>query len=105
MNPAEEIARIVAQVRGRWPKTRILVRADSGFAHEASGLDEVGFIEFAGGFKEGSAAIAQLQCSKQEIEEAALRFGNRFLLCQECGEEPGVAFAGMFVVFRCAVRG
>jgi hypothetical protein len=31
----EEIARIVARIRRRWPKTRILLRADSGFAREA----------------------------------------------------------------------
>jgi hypothetical protein len=31
----EEIARIVAQIRARWPQTRIIVRADSGFARDA----------------------------------------------------------------------
>src|ERR1700742_4256648 len=31
----EEIARIAAQIRRRWPRTRILLRADSGFAREA----------------------------------------------------------------------
>ena len=31
----EEVARIVAQVRARWPKVRIILRADSGFAREA----------------------------------------------------------------------
>jgi len=31
----EEVARIVAQVRARWPRLRILLRADSGFAREA----------------------------------------------------------------------
>jgi DDE family transposase len=31
----EEIARIIAQIRHRWPKTRILLRGDSGFAREA----------------------------------------------------------------------
>jgi hypothetical protein len=31
----EEVARIVDQVRARWPRTRILLRADSGFAREA----------------------------------------------------------------------
>ena len=31
----EEIARIVAQIRARWPDVRILLRADSGFAREA----------------------------------------------------------------------
>src|SRR5271154_375455 len=30
----EEVAWIVAQIRARWPKTRILLRADSGFARE-----------------------------------------------------------------------
>ena len=30
----EEVSRIVAQIRARWPKTRILLRADSGFARE-----------------------------------------------------------------------
>src|SRR3954463_772571 len=31
----EEIARIVARIRRRWPRVRILLRADSGFAREA----------------------------------------------------------------------
>jgi hypothetical protein len=31
----DEVARIVAQIRRRWPRVRILLRADSGFAREA----------------------------------------------------------------------
>lgn len=31
----EEVARIVARIRERWPRVRILLRADSGFAREA----------------------------------------------------------------------
>jgi hypothetical protein len=31
----EEVARIVAQIRKRWPKVRILLRGDSGFARES----------------------------------------------------------------------
>jgi hypothetical protein len=31
----EEAARIVAQIRARWPQVRIVLRADSGFAREA----------------------------------------------------------------------
>jgi len=31
----EEIIRIVAQIRARWPQVRIVLRADSGFAREA----------------------------------------------------------------------
>jgi hypothetical protein len=30
----EEVARIVAQIRRRWPRRRILLRGDSGFARE-----------------------------------------------------------------------
>src|SRR5262245_36890654 len=30
----EEVARIVEHIRGHWPKTRILLRGDSGFARE-----------------------------------------------------------------------
>jgi hypothetical protein len=44
----EELTRIVAQIRQRWPKVRILVRGDSGFAREelmawceANGVDYV----------------------------------------------------------------
>jgi hypothetical protein len=43
-----EVARIVAHIRGKWPKTRIVLRADSGFANEvlmawceANGVDYV----------------------------------------------------------------
>jgi len=31
----EEVARIVRQIRARWPRLRVLLRADSGFAREA----------------------------------------------------------------------
>jgi len=31
----EEVARIVGQIRGRWPRVEILLRADSGFARDA----------------------------------------------------------------------
>ncbi len=31
----EEVARVVAQIRRRWPVARVLLRADSGFAREA----------------------------------------------------------------------
>src|SRR5512134_1051099 len=31
----EEVARIIARIRERWPRVRILLRADSGFAREA----------------------------------------------------------------------
>ena len=32
---ADEVARIVRQIRSRWPRVRILLRGDSGFCREA----------------------------------------------------------------------
>src|ERR687884_1092091 len=44
----EEVARIVAQIRARWPRVRIVLRADSGFAREAlmawCEAERVGFV-------------------------------------------------------------
>jgi hypothetical protein len=44
----DEVARIVGQIRGRWPRVKIVLRADSGFARdelmawcEANGVDYV----------------------------------------------------------------
>jgi Transposase DDE domain group 1 len=44
----DEVARIVAQIHARWPRVKILLRADSGFARdqlmawcEANGVDYV----------------------------------------------------------------
>jgi hypothetical protein len=31
----DEVARIVAHIRRRWPRVKIVLRADSGFAREA----------------------------------------------------------------------
>jgi Transposase DDE domain group 1 len=31
---AEEVARVVAHIRAQWPATRVVLRADSGFARE-----------------------------------------------------------------------
>ena len=31
----EEVARIVGRIRQRWPRVKIVLRADSGFAREA----------------------------------------------------------------------
>src|ERR687886_2098405 len=45
---AAEVARIVAQIRARWPRVRIVLRADSGFAREAlmawCEAERVGFV-------------------------------------------------------------
>jgi len=50
----EEIARIIAQIRHRWPKTRILLRGDSGFAREElMGWCERNGVDFLFGLAKG----------------------------------------------------
>jgi Transposase DDE domain group 1 len=68
---AEEVARLVARIRKRWPRTRILLRADSGFARddlmtwcEANGVD------FLFGLAKNERLIAAIE---PELERAAAK--------------------------------
>jgi len=78
----EEIARIVAQIRRRWPKVRILLRADSGFAREAlmtwcenSDVDFLlGLAKNSGLVGEIEAELAAAQEHSQRTEKPARRF-------------------------------
>ena len=80
----EEIARIVAQIRRRWPKVRILLRADSGFAREAlMTWCENNDVDFLLGLAKNSrlvgeieAELAAAQEQSQRTEKPARRFKN-----------------------------
>src|SRR5271167_1621461 len=57
----EEVARIVAQIRRRWPCVRILLRADSGFAREdLMAWCEANGIDFLFGLAKNERLIADL---------------------------------------------
>src|SRR6201988_1024261 len=65
----EEVARIVAQVRRRWPCVRILLRADSGFAREElMAWCEANGVHFLLGLAKTDRLIAEI---KAELEQAA----------------------------------
>ena len=78
----EEIARIVRQIRARWPKTRIVLRADSGFAREAlmawCEADDVHFLfGLARNARLTRAIGGELEAAKEESQatgQAARRF-------------------------------
>jgi hypothetical protein len=78
----EEVARIVAQIRARWRKTRILLRADSGFAREAlMAWCEANRVDFLFGLarNERLAAViapemAEAQTTAQATGQPARRF-------------------------------
>jgi Transposase DDE domain group 1 len=57
----EEIERIVKQIRARWPRVRILLRADSGFAREAlMSWCERGHVDYVFGLARNARLEAEL---------------------------------------------
>ena len=67
----EEVARIVAQIRARWPRTRILLRADSGFAREElMAWCEANGVDFLFGLAKNDRLIAEI---KTELDLAAAK--------------------------------
>jgi hypothetical protein len=70
----EEIARIVAQIRRRWPLVRIVLRADSGFAREAlMAWCEANGVDYLFGLAKNKRLVraigAELAAAKAESEE------------------------------------
>src|SRR6201998_1150788 len=64
----EEVARVVAHTRRRWPPVRILLRADSGFARdELMGWCEANGVHFGFGLAKNDRLIAEI---KGELEPA-----------------------------------
>jgi hypothetical protein len=78
----EEVARIVAQIRRRWPRVRILLRADAGFAREAlMAWCENNGVDFLFGLARNSrlvgeiaAELAAAQEQSQKTDQPARRF-------------------------------
>src|SRR6201998_849634 len=64
----EEVARVVAHIRRRWPQVRILLRADSGFARdELMAWCEANGVHFVFGLAKNDRLIAEI---KGELEPA-----------------------------------
>src|SRR5207302_776868 len=67
----QEVARIVAQIRARWPRTRILLRADSGFAREElMAWCEATGVDYLFGLAKNDRLIAEI---KTELAQAAAK--------------------------------
>src|ERR1700746_392939 len=57
----EEVARLVAQIRARWPEVRIVLRADSGFAREAlMGWCETNSVDFLFGLAKNQRLVGEI---------------------------------------------
>jgi len=73
----EEVARIVAQIRARWPRIRILLRADSGFAREAlMAWCEQNRVDFVFGLARNSRLVEEIAVELIQAEDEAERTGK-----------------------------
>ena len=73
----EEVARIVAHIRERWPKVRILVRADSGFAREElMAWCEAHGVHFLFGLAKNPRLIAKISSEMARAEAKSRRTGK-----------------------------
>jgi hypothetical protein len=68
----EEVERITAQIRARWPRTRILLRADSGFCREAlMAWCEQNRVDYVFGLAKNDRLIAEIHNELAWAEEDA----------------------------------
>jgi hypothetical protein len=64
----EEVARIVEQIRARWPQVRLVLRADSGFTREAlMAWCEANQVDFVFGLAKNARLLAEIAA---ELEQA-----------------------------------
>src|ERR1700712_5670541 len=73
----EEVERIVGQIRARWPRVRILLRADSGFARDAlMAWCEGNRVDFVFGLARNERLVAEIAVALIQAEEEARRTGK-----------------------------
>ena len=73
----EEIERIVAQIRARWPFVRILLRADSGFAREAlMAWCEDNRVDYVFGLARNARLVAMIEAELADAQAVAERRGR-----------------------------
>ncbi len=73
----EEVARIVAQIRTRWPRVRILLRADSGFAREAlMTWCELNGVDYLLGLARTSRLVGAIDGELQEAQRLSQATGK-----------------------------
>jgi hypothetical protein len=73
----EEVERIVRRIRARWPRVRVLLRADSGFAREAiMAWCEANRVDFVFGLARNARLVEELTIEMAWAEEEATRTGQ-----------------------------
>ncbi|WP_046868153.1 IS1380 family transposase [Microvirga massiliensis] len=73
----EEVERIVRQIRARWPRVRILLRADSGFAREAlMAWCEQNRLDYVFGLARNPRLVEEITVELLQAEEEAGQTGQ-----------------------------
>jgi len=73
----EEIARVVAQMRKRWPRVRVLLRADSGFAREGLMVwCEANRVEYLFGLARNARLEAEIAAELDQAREESMATGK-----------------------------
>jgi hypothetical protein len=73
----EEVARLVAQIRARWPRVRILLRADSGFAREElMAWCEQHRVDFVFGLARNPRLVGEIAAELEQARLAAEHAGR-----------------------------
>jgi hypothetical protein len=73
----QEVQRIVAQIRTRWPKTRIILRADSGFCREElMSWCEQHQVDYVFGFARNKRLRRKIASSMREAKQQYRRTGK-----------------------------
>ena len=73
----QELARIVGRIRRRWPRVRILVRADSGFAREElMAWCEANGVDFLLGLAKNERLIAEIETELDRVAAKSRRTGK-----------------------------
>jgi Transposase DDE domain group 1 len=73
----EEVARLIARIRAHWPRTRIVLRADSGFAHDdLMAWCEQNGVDFAFGLAKNERLIAEIESELELVAAKSQRTGR-----------------------------
>ena len=73
----EEVARVVAHIRRRWPRVHIVLRADSGFAREdLMAWCEANGVDFLFGLAQNKRLIAEIETELAVVAARSLRTGK-----------------------------
>ena len=73
----EEVTRVVSRIRARWPRTRILLRADSGFARDdLMTWCEANEVDFLFGLQQNVRLITEITSELAQAEARSRRSGK-----------------------------